>query len=54
MSDIKEIRETSLKEALRGIKRIKDEAVKNIQEIKATAVKSIKDIKKEKKSGFNV
>jgi len=54
MSDIKEIRETSLKEALRGIKQIKDEAVKNIQEIKATAVKSIKDIKKEKKSGFNV
>jgi len=54
MSDIKEIKATSLKEALRGIKQIKDEAVKNIQEIKATAVKSIKEIKKEKPGRFNV
>lgn len=46
MKAVKEIKEVSLKEALRGIKQIRDEAVKNIKEIKTAAVKSIKEIKK--------
>jgi len=47
--NIREIKKTSLREALHGIKEIKDRAIKNINEIKVAAIRDINEIKKEKK-----